>query len=340
MNRSALRLVIPLVVLAVGAAAAVVLVRGNDADEDVVVASGTVEATEADIGFTAGGRIVDVLVDEGDGVKAGQPVARLDAQELEARRALAAAQVGVARAQLEELRHGPRAEEVAQARAVVGAAAERLEEARRDAVRARALYEAGAISLRANEQAATQLGVLEAQHAQAAEQLRALERGTRAERIAAGSAQVRQAEAAMEQADAALAYATAFAPWAGTVTERHREPGETAAPGVPVVSVMNPADRWVRVYIGETDIARVGIGQEATIHADGLPDVAFRGRVTHIATEAEFTPRNVQTPEERSRLVYAVKVQILGDPELRLKPGLPVDVRLRLGGQPAGGPVQ
>jgi HlyD family secretion protein len=151
---------------------------------------------------------------------------------------------------------------------------------------------------------------------------------------------VRQAEAAAAQADAALAHATVYAPWAGTVTERHREPGETAAPGLPVVSVMNPADRWVRVYIGETDIARVGIGQEATIHADGLPDVAFRGRVTHIATEAEFTPRNVQTPEERSRLVYAVKVQILGDPELRLKPGLPVDVRLRLGGQPAGGPVQ
>jgi HlyD family secretion protein len=93
---------------------------------------------------------------------------------------------------------------------------------------------------------------------------------------------------------------------------------------------MNPDDRWVRVYIGEADIARVRTGQAATIHADGLPGVAFSGRVVHIADEAEFTPRNVQTPDERSKLVYAVRVQITDDPQLRLKPGMPVDVRLRL----------
>jgi HlyD family secretion protein len=100
---------------------------------------------------------------------------------------------------------------------------------------------------------------------------------------------------------------------------------------------MNPDDRWVRVYIGEMDVARIAPGHEATIHADGLPDVAFRGRVVLIADEAEFTPRNVQTPEERSKLVYAVRVRILDDPELRLKPGLPVDVRFRLADPAAGG---
>jgi HlyD family secretion protein len=102
---------------------------------------------------------------------------------------------------------------------------------------------------------------------------------------------------------------------------------------------MNPDDRWVRVYVGQLDIARIAVGQEATVHADGMDDVQFAGRVVHISDEAEFTPRNVQTPEERSKLVYAVRVQITDDPALRLKPGIPVDVRLRLAPiGPAGEP--
>jgi HlyD family secretion protein len=248
--------------------------------------------------------------------------------------------VGIARAQLEELRRGPRREEIAQARAQVAAAAERLENTRRETERARTLFEGGAISRQAMDEATTQLAVLEAQHTQAVEQLAALERGTREERVEAGIGQVRQAEAAAEQAGAALAHATAAAPWAGLVTTRHREPGETVTPGAPVVTVMNPDDRWVRVYIGEMDIARIAAGQEATIHADGLPDVEFRGRVVHISDEAEFTPRNVQTPEERSKLVYAIRVQITDDPGLRLKPGLPVDVRLRLADRGERGEIQ
>ena len=326
--KKALRLAVPVVLVAVVAAAVVFTRRGKDADPGVLVASGTVEATEADVGFGVGGRIVDVAVEEGERVAAGQALARLDAEELQARLAAAQAQVGVAGAQLDELRSGPRVEEVAQARAGVAAAAEQLAEARRTAERARALYEAGAVSQQEQEQAATQVSVLEARQAQATEQLRALELGTRRERVAAGTSQLRQAEAAAAQARAALAHATATSPWAGLVTERHREPGETVGAGVPVVTVLNPADRWVRVYIGEADIGRVVPGQRATIHADGL-DTPFDGHVIHVASEAEFTPRNVQTPDERSRLVYAVKVRIDGDPELRLKPGMPVDVRLR-----------
>jgi HlyD family secretion protein len=324
--KKAVRIAIPVVLLA-GIAAVALTRRGDDAD-DGLVASGTVEATEADVGFGVGGTVAEVLVEEGDAVTGGQTLARLDAQELKARLAAAEAQVGVAGAQLEELRRGPRAEEIAQARAVVAGIVEQLEEARRAAARAAALYQAGAISAQAQEQAATRVGVLEAQRAQAAEQLRALEVGTRRERIAGATSSVRQAEAAAAQASAALDHTTAKSPWPGLVTERHREPGETVAAGVPIVTVLNPADRWVRVYIGETAIARVVPGQPATIHADGL-ESSFDGRVVHVASEAEFTPRNVQTPEERSRLVYAVKVRILGDPELRLKPGMPVDVRLR-----------
>ena len=101
--------------------------------------------------------------------------------------------------------------------------------------------------------------------------------------------------------------------------------------GAPVLTLMNPADRWVRIYVREDEIGRVVIGQRAEIRSDTDPSRSFGGRVTYIAANAEFTPRNVQTTEERVKLVYAVKVQITDDPEMMLKPGVPADVQLITG---------
>jgi HlyD family secretion protein len=112
------------------------------------------------------------------------------------------------------------------------------------------------------------------------------------------------------------------------VTIRHREPGETVAAGAPIVSVIDLADRWVRIYVPEDDIGRVRIGQPASITVDSWPDRTYEGRVVFIASEAEFTPSNVQTQKERVRLVYEVKVRITGDPGYELKVGTPADVRL------------
>jgi HlyD family secretion protein len=317
-------------VVVVIAAALIVwrLVRAGGSTDGRILASGTVEATRSDVGFASSGRIASVLVQEGDVVTAGQVLARLEGEELEARRAGAEAQGAGARAQLAELRQGPRAEEIAQARATVAAAESRRADAQRDAERARRLFAGGAISREALDKAETQLTVAEAQRAQAGEALLALERGTRAERIAGAEAQVRQTEAALAQVDALLGNAVATAPFDGLVTVRHREPGETVAAGVPIVSVMNPADRWVRIYIPQSAVSRISIGRNAEISVDGYPGEVWTGRVAHIASEAEFTPRNVQTPEERTRLVYAVRVRIEDDPALHLKPGLPVDVRI------------
>ena len=140
--------------------------------------------------------------------------------------------------------------------------------------------------------------------------------------------QVAAAEAGIEVVDATLSFATITAPFDGVVTVRHREPGETAPPGAPVLTLMNPDDRWVRIYVPEDRIGRVTLGQTANITSDSYPDRTHEGRVTFIASEAEFTPKNVQMPEERVKLVYAVKVQVVGDPSFELKPGMPADVRL------------
>jgi HlyD family secretion protein len=317
------------IIVAATATAVGLLLQSRLAGNDEWTASGTVEATESDLGFPLPGQIAALAVREGDRVSPGQELASLVDAEPAARVAAAEAQVAAARAQLAEAQRGPRVEEIAQARAGVAAAASRLEDARRDAERARVLFDGGAISREALDRASTGAQVAEAAHVQASEQLAALERGTRPERIAAAGAQLRQSEAALEQARAVLANTRIAAPFAGIVTVRHREPGEVLGAGVPVVSVMNPEDRWVRIYVPETRIGVVSIGQGAVITSDSHGEREFAGEVSVIADEAEFTPRNVQTPEERTKLVYAVKIRVTGDPDILLKPGITVDVRLR-----------
>ena len=298
------------------------------ADAAGLVASGTVEATDAQLGFQVPGRIARLVPQEGDRVAAGDELATLDVSELDARRAQAQAQVEAVRAQLDELLAGSRREEVAQGRATLAAADSRVADAERDAERARTLFAGRAVSREAVDKATLAVDLARRQRDQAAEQLALLEQGPRPERITAARAQLAQAEAAVATLYATLANSRITAPFAGVVTLRHREPGEIVGAGAAVVTLMNPDDRWVRIYVPENRLGRVAIGQPAGITSDTFPEKRYTGEVAFIANSAEFTPKNVQTAEERVKLVYAVKVRITGDAEQELKPGLPADVRL------------
>ncbi len=320
------RIAVVVVLVVVAVVAWLTLRNGNGNGE--IDASGTVEATDADLGFNAPGRVAEVAVREGDAVRRGDVLARLEASELEARKAAAEAQLQAARAMLSELEAGARSEEIAQARAAVRAAEQQMEDARRDLDRAETLHAGGAISQEALDKARTRYEVTGAQLDQAREAFRAVETGPRRERIEAQRAAVSAAEATVRQATAALDYTVVTAPFDGRVTTRHRDPGETVQPGQPVVTLLDPDDRWVRIYVAEDRIGAVAIGQRAVITSDTYPDQEYEGRVIFIAEEAEFTPRNVQTKEDRVKLVYAVRVEITGDAEHILKPGTPADVRL------------
>lgn len=295
-------------------------------------ASGTVEATDARLGFGTPGRVETVSVREGDAVAQGALLATLRRTEAQARRDQAAAQLDAARARLAELERGFRGEEVAQARAEDDAAAQRLADAERELERADRLLAGGAISREAHDKTALARDVARAQREKAAEQLRLMRSGYRAEQVTAARAQAAQAEAALAAAEAVLDDMTIEAPFAGVVTLRHREPGESVTAGAPVLTVMNPEDRWVRIYVREDRIGAVHLGASATIRSDTFPDKAYAGEVVFVASEAEFTPKNVQTSEERVRLVYAVKVRVKDDPARELKPGMPADVTLDLAG--------
>ncbi len=322
------RRVIAAVVVIATALVTVILVLGRRTDDATITASGTVEATEADLGFQIPGRIHVLGVDEGDRVAQGDELAVLDRTELRARLQAAEAQVRAARARLRELERGFRDEEIAQGRAALRAAERRLENARQDAERGTRLYEGGAISRQQYDNLQTMLTLAQSEHESAQERMRILERGPRREQIEAQRGVVAQGEAAVAQVDAALDNAVIRAPFDGMVTVRHRQVGEIVGAGVPVFTIMNPDDRWIRIYVREELVGRLAIGTPASITADAFPERRYGGHVVFIASEAEFTPRNVQTTAERVKLVYRVKVQVIEDPSFDLKPGLPADVVL------------
>jgi HlyD family secretion protein len=321
------RVVAPAVVVVIAAALWFTLGR-NGSRSTGLVASGTVEATEAALGFQVGGRILTVTPREGDRVSAGSELAALDVAELEARHAQMVAQRDAARSLLSELERGARTEEIAQVRAAVTGAEQRATDARRDAERVERLFQGGAVSQEAYDKARTAFAVAESQLEQAREQLQLVETGPRRERVSAQRAAVAQADAGVRQVNALLAGAVITAPFSGTVTVRGREPGEAVAPGAPVLTLVNLDDRWVRIYVREDHLGRLRLGQTVSIRSDTYPDKRYAGTIAFISSEAEFTPRNVQTTEERVKLVYAVKVRITGDPGQELKPGMPADVAL------------
>jgi HlyD family secretion protein len=303
------------------------VVRSQD-DGDTVMASGTIEATEAMLGFLTPGRIDSIGVSEGQTVTRGAVLAWLDRNELVARRHAAEAQLASARARLQELEAGFRTEEIAQGRAAVRAANERYADAQREFERAERLFGGGAISEQQRDRTATNLEIAEAELERTAQQLQLFERGFRSEQVASQRAMVQQAVANLAQVDVALEHALIIAPFDGVISVRHREPGEVVGAGAVVLTLQDPNDRWVRIFVPENRVGRLQLGQSAVISADAYPDERYRGEITFIADEAEFTPRNVQTTEERVKLVFRVKVRVVEDRDGTLKPGLPADVLL------------
>ncbi|HYV96553.1 MAG TPA: efflux RND transporter periplasmic adaptor subunit [Gemmatimonadaceae bacterium] len=321
------RILIILVLAVAGSLAYVKFYRGHSTAGDFT-ASGTVEATEAALGFQGPGRIQKIGPREGDQVKAGDELASLDRDELEARRTQAQWQLAAAKATLSDLEAGSQAEERASAREALKAATEKLADAQREFDRTQRLYQGGAVAQEVYDRAKLALDVATSQRNQAQHTVDLTEKGPRPDRVTVQRAMIAQAEAALQQADAALKNATIKAPFAGVVAVRDREPGETVAAGAPVLTIVDLNDRWIRIYIRENQIGAVRLGQAATITSDTYPAKTYSGEVSFIASQAEFTPRNVQTAEERVKLVYAVKVRITGDGSIDLKPGMPADVKL------------
>lgn len=290
-----------------------------------LTASGTVEAETVRVAAEVGGRVLELGAREGEVVRAGQVLARLDSRLAEARVQEAEAALATARARYAEAAGGTRDEVIRQARAALDQARVQRDAAARERDRIRALLSGGAATAAQLDQAEDRLRAAEQAltAAQAAyDQARA---GATRAALEVLERAVAQAEAAVKVARLQADLSTVRAPIDGVVAAELAHPGEVVAPGAPLVEIVDTRRLWVRVYVPEADLVRLRTGQPAEVRVDGLPDRRFPASVRWIAPEAEFTPRNVQTPSERTRIVFAVKVAVT-DPEGLLKPGLPADV--------------
>lgn len=292
--------------------------------------TGTIEITEVKLAFQVPGRIEAIAVDEGAVVKAGQALARIDAAELTQNAASGRAAVAALQARLLALQHGARPAEIAQARAALEAAEAEVTAARQNLRRIEPLAEQGVATPSQLDQARTAYDAALAQRDRFAETLRLVREGARREDIQAAQAELRRSQAALELAQARLAYATITAPVDGVILVRAAEPGEVVNAGTPVLVEGDLARPWLNVYISEDKVGRVRLGEKAAITVDSFPGRSFEARVAYVSDQAEFTPKNVQTKEERVKLVFRVKLEV-ANPDLTLKPGMPADAIIYTG---------
>ena len=296
-------------------------------DTGAVTASGTVDATDVSISFRVPGILRQRPVDEGSVVKPGEVLAALDTREASARLRQAQAAELAAQARLRDTEQGYRPQEIAEAGAQVQQVQANLANLKEEARRSENLYATGAVSRQRRDKDDAAASVAQEQHRAASERLKLLQSGFRKETIAVARAQLAEAQAAVEAAKIALEDLQVTSTINGTVTRKHAEPGETLAAGRPVVTITDVTHPWVRVYMPENQIGQVQLGAPARIKIDTFPDREFTGRVSYVSSQAEFTPKNVQTQEERVKLVFAVNVTV-DNPEGALKPGMPADVSI------------
>lgn len=277
-----------LFILAAVAAVAAYLVTRDDG-QDRKMFSGTVEATQVVLSAEVNGRVLEVAANEGDWVEEGDLLVRIDHETLDAQLEQAEAARITASGQYGAVNAGIKNAEV-------------------NVKRSGNLLDAGSISEQNFDSVSTQKDVLRAQR-----------------RGAFG--QIRQAEAGAKYLRTLIAKATLTAPIPGVVLVRSVEPGELAIPGSALLTLADLKNPWVRIYVPETQLGRIRLGQAVNIFSDSFPGKPYAGKIVHIAGEAEFTPKNVQTAEERVRLVFAVKV-LCDNASGELKIGMPVDAAL------------
>lgn len=314
---------------------------------DRVRASGQIEATDVQVAAPVGGRLLELRVAEGDRVKAGDVIAQLDTADAQIALMRVKSERDQADAQLRLLAAGARPEDIRQAEAQratadadLRAADVELASAQTDVDRFEALLASDSGSRKQRDDAVTRRDVAKERVQSARDRVTAarenvarLRAGSRREEIEAARARVAAITAQIAAWEKTIADATVTAPLAGIVSEKLADPGELLQPRAPIVVVADLEHVWANVYVDEPIVPRLRLGQEATVFTDAGGS-GLGGTVTYISSKAEFTPRNVQTAEDRSKLVYRIKISVANTSGI-LKVGMPIEAEIPFAGAPA-----
>jgi HlyD family secretion protein len=297
---------------------------GNGNDKNKIEASGTIEATNVTVSAKIGGEIKQLLRDEGQLVKAGDTVLTIDSEAYLYQLQQAEALTQVSEAQLSLLRNGARKEDIAEADAMLNQAEINLSQAKQDKERYEKLYQTKSITKKQYDDIVSRLDLVQEQYNSAKENFHKIKNYARPEELKQAEGKVNQSIANENLLRKNIRDSYVISPTNGFIVKKFIEKGETVAPMSSLFKVADLSTVELVIYVSEEELGKVKLGQKADVSVDAFKDKTFNGVVTYISPESEFTPKNIQTKDERTKLVFAVKLEI-SNSNFDLKPGMPAD---------------
>lgn len=314
-------------IIIVAAAAALLLAGCTSQKSDDIEGSGVIETTDVVVSSKAAGTLMQLKVEEGDRVKVGDTLFVVDDADLQIQKDQLLAALDLTRAQYDLVKNGSRSEDITQAEEAVKIAKVSLATAEDDVKRYDELVRVGSIPEKTLTDAKSRYDAQARQVASAQANLDKLRNGSRSEDIHAGRAREDQASAQLAAIDKKIDDCHLLAPVGGVVTEKGVEQGEMVAVGTNVLTVSKTDSVKLKIYIPQDQLGRVKLGEQADVMIDTFKDKHYRGHVTYISPNAEFTPKNVQTKDDRVKLVFEVEIMV-PNPNGELKAGISADAKL------------
>ena len=301
---------------------------GGKGDKDLkIYASGVVEAREVIVSSEVSGRIIELNFDEGSRVDSGFVLCRVDTEMIYQRYLEAKSQAEALLLQYQLLLKGARREEIEAMEQAVERARVNFENTKKHFERIKKLYEENVATQEQFDNARTLYESSKSQYEEAVKKLEILKSGAREEEIKIAFANYQRALAQMKSVELQIKKSKILSPISGFVTMKFVELGEFVSPGVPIAKISNLDEVYIRIYLPESELGFVKLGDSVDVKIDSYPKRVFKGMVVFVSPRAEFTPKNVQTKEERTKLVYAVKVKVRNEKGI-FKPGMPADVEI------------
>jgi len=300
------------------------LLSCNGKNEGRIEASGNIEATNIIVSSQVSGKVFQILKDEGEKVNKGDTIIIIDPEFYELKLAEVMAAKDYAEAQFSLLKKGARDEDVKQAEENLRQAETTFNLAEKDKLRMENLYQSKSITKKQYEDALANFDVSMAKLSAAKENFHKVKNLSRPEELKQAEANLNRQIALTDLARKSLNDCYVTSPSSGFITKKFIESGETTGMMSSLFQVADLISVELVIYVSETDLGKVKLGQKAEIKIDAFPDKTFEGKVIYISPEAEFTPKNIQTQEERTKLVFAVKIKI-DNPDFELKDGMPAD---------------
>ncbi|MFZ0452754.1 MAG: efflux RND transporter periplasmic adaptor subunit [Ignavibacteriaceae bacterium] len=302
---------------------------GNGNEKNAISASGNIEATNAVVSSRVTGQVVAIKYDEGARVNEGDTVITIDHDNLEIQLKQAIAAENAADAQLKLLQEGARSEDIQQSEDAVKQSKINMDLAERDFNRMKQLYTSNTITKKQFDDAQAKYELTQAQYNSAQENLKKMKNFARPEEIKQARANLNRQKAAVDLLKKNISDSYVVSPITGFIVQKYVEKGETVSMLSSLFKVSELRIVKLVIYISEENLGRVKLGQKADVSNDTYKNKDYKGTVIYISPEAEFTPKNIQTKDERTKLVYAVKIEIK-NPDFELKPGMPADAVIHL----------